>query len=516
MSGLPPHLQGLLAPRAYSHPVQSVQLIQTHISWVLLTGQWAYKIKRPVCYPFVDLRSAEHRAFLCREEVRLNQRFAPELYVGVSRITQSDGQVCMEGGGAVIEHAVKMQQFPPGEVLDRLLDRSAVGTGTEVLAEFGGQLARIHATLPVSTAEQEWGDPDTVRAQLLGNLEQCATAAAVFEDTDSVKALRPALEAALVGAQSLMSVRWHGCVRECHGDLHCANIVRCGARLSAFDCLEFDPALRWMDVAQELATLLADLQARHEPALAAAFLGAYLAQSGDYQACRLLPVYQAHRSLVRAKVMAVNAMNVLEDHGDTTDFQRQYQRHLACARGFLSAHHPRLILMHGVSASGKTWLAQRLAPPLAAVHLSSDRERKRLPDARPAPERYSPEARAQVYEHLASCATDTLAGGFTTIVDATFGTSEQRARFLAVAASVAVPVCVVRCQAPAHLLRARIDARLADHRDLSDANQDVLAGQQRHFEAVSPDEGFTILDVNTADPQSVDSLEHSLASVNSD
>lgn len=516
MSGFPPHLQGLLAPRAYSHAVELVELIQTHISWVLLTGQWAYKIKRPVCYSFVDLRSQEHRAFLCQEEVRLNQRFAPELYMGVSRITQSDGQVRMEGGGTVIEHAVKMRQFPREELLDRLLDKNAVGTGTKALAEFGGHLARIHATLPVTPSDSQWGRPETVRAQLLENLEQCATAAAVFQDTDSVQALRQPLEAALEGALSWMAVRWHGRVRECHGDLHCANIVRRDAQLCAFDCLEFDPALRWMDVAQELATLLADLQARRQPALAAAFLGAYLAQSGDYQACRLLSVYQVHRSLVRAKVMAVNAKNALQEQGDTKDLQRQYQRHIACARGFLSAHRPRLILMHGVSGSGKTWLAQRLAPPLAAVHLSSDRERKRLADAHPAPDRYSPEARAQIYEHLANCATDTLAGGFTTLVDATFGTSEQRARFLAVAASLAVPLYMVRCQAPPELLRARIDARLADHRDPSDANQDVLAWQQRHLEAVSPTEGFTILEVNTADSHSVDAVEHALGTVDSD
>jgi predicted kinase len=332
-----------------------------------------------------------------------------------------------------------------------------------------------------------------------------------------VKGLRPALEASLERAQSWMSVRWHnGRVRECHGDLHCANIVRRGAQLQAFDCLEFDPALRWMDVAQEVATLLADLQARQQQALAAAFLGAYLAQSGDYQACRLLHLYQAHRSLVRAKVMALNAKNILKDHGDTTDSQRRYQRHTDCARGFLAPHRPTLILMHGLSGSGKTWLAQRLAPRLAAVHLSSDRERMRLADSRPTQDKYSPEARAQVYEHLANRATDTLAGGYTTVVDATFASREQRAQFQALAANLAVPACLVQCQAPPELLRARIDERLSAKNDLSEANVDVLAWQERHIESVSPNEGFKILEVNTADPHSVDCLDHSLAALKSE
>ncbi len=512
MSGLPSHLQGLLAAQAYTHPVQSVELIETHISWVLLTGQWAYKIKRPMLYPFIDLRSAERRAFLCQEELRLNQRFSPDLYVGVCPITRSGGQVRMAGAGEVIEYAVKMWQFPREQVLDQLLDSTSVSI--DAVAQFGEYLAGIHAALPVSTAAQEWGRPNIVRVQLLDNLEQCATAAAVLGDTDTVQALRPALEAGLEHAQHWMSVRWlHGRVRECHGDLHCANIVRRSGRLRAFDCLEFDPALRWMDVAQELATLLADLQARRQQTLAAAFLSAYLAQSGDYQSCRLLPLYQAHRSLVRAKIMALNAGNVLQDHGDATDMQRRYQRHVDCARGVLSANAPTLILMHGLSGSGKTWLAQRLAQRLGAVHLSSDRERNRLATLGAAPVRYSPEARAQVYEYLATCATDTLSGGVTTIVDATFGTRAQRATFRALAASLAVPMYLVRCEAPPKVLAARIDQRLRDDHDLSEADLDVLTWQQRHTEPASPEEGFRILDVNTADPHLVSRLYHSLGSL---
>jgi aminoglycoside phosphotransferase family enzyme/predicted kinase len=512
-----------LAPGAYPHAVQSVHLIETHISWVLLTGEWAYKIKRPVRYPFVDLRSAEHRAFLCHEEVRLNKRFAPDLYVSVCPITQSDGEARMEGAGRVIEYAVKMHQFPREEALDRLLETDRVGI--KELAEFGDNLARIHAALPVSTAAQDWGRPEAVRAQILENFEQCATAAAVFDDTGTVNALRHALESSLELAQNWMDVRWqNGRVRECHGDLHCGNIVRRGTQLLAFDCLEFDPALRWVDVAQEVATLLADLRTRSQHPLAAAFLGGYLAQAGDYQACRLLNLYQAHRSLVRAKVMALTAMNIVQDHGDTTDIRREYQRYADCAKGLLSPNHPTLILMNGLSGSGKTWLAQLLAPRLAAVHLSSDLERKRLAGlaeiaplhSRQTQDKYSPEARAQVYQQLASCATDTLAGGYTTIVDATFGSREERAQFKALAANLVIPVCLVHCKAPQELLRARIDERLKLNSDLSEADLQVLDWQERHTEPIAPEEGIRVLEVNTADPLSLEGLNDSLAHLSSE
>ena len=506
MSGLPPDLQGLLAPRAYPHAVQSVVLIETHISWVLLTGEWAYKIKRPVHYPFVDLRSVQHRNFLCQEELRLNKRFAPDVYVSVCPITQLDGEVRVAGSGRVIEHAVKMRQFPREEMLDRLLDSARVLS--EELEEFGHDLARIHAGLPVCAADQDWWRPQTIRGQILENMDQCAAAAVVFNDADAVRALRPALEAALDRAEGVMSERGRtGRIRECHGDLHCANIVRRGSRLLAFDCLEFDPAFRWMDVAQEVATLLADLHARARPALAAAFLGGYLAQAGDYQACRLLNLYQVHRALVRAKVMALNATNVVQDPGEQAALRRQYQHYAQCAKRCLSLGRPSLILMHGLSGSGKSWLAQRLAPSLSAATLCSDLERRRRAGSE---DRYSAGARAQVYQHLANCAMDTLAGGFTTIIDATFGSRAQRAQFQALASKLAVPICLVHCQAPTQVLRARIDERIKRHNDCSEADLKVLEWQERQAEPLTPEEGLKSFEVNTAERLSVESLIHSL------
>ena len=506
MKGLPPPLQGLLAPRAYPHAVQGVELIETHISWVLLTGQWAYKIKRPVCYPFVDLRAAEHRAFLCHEELRLNRRFAAELYIEVCPITESDGEVSMAGAGTVIEQAVKMRQFDRAAVLDQLLDRAEVDAGA--LEEFGAHLAGIHAGLPA--CGEEWGQPASVRAQLLDNLDQCATAAAVFGDRQAVSALRAPLAARLEQVHPWMRQRGQqGRVRECHGDLHSANIVRHHGQLLAFDCLEFEPALRWIDVAQDVATLLADLGSRAQRALAMAFLCGYLRHSGDFQLCRLLDVYQAHRALVRAKVMALNALNQIEEGADTLALQQRYRTHLGYARECLAERHPALVLMHGLSGSGKSWLAHRLTRTLGAVPLSSDVERRRRAEVSAAA-RYSAPARAQVYRHLAEGATDTLAGGFTTLIDATFGAREQRAQFQALAAELAVPVCLVHCQAPPQVLRERVAQRLGQRHEASEADLQVLAWQQRHLHTVAPDEGFTVFTVNTADPESLASLDRSL------
>ena len=309
MSSFPDVLHALLYRRAYPHPVRAVDLIETHISWVLLTGRFAYKIKRPVHYDFVDLRSSEQRRALCHEEVRLNRRFAPELYLEVATIRERKGEARIGGSGRIIEHAVRMREFDRSHELDALLAARRIEPAE--LETFGGELARLHERLPPARAGQEWGEPGAQIAGIKQNAAECAHAAAALGDSATLHALR-GLQANLTAwadsAWPLLARRFAARrVRECHGDLHTGNIVRRGGRLLPFDCLEFDPALRWNDVAGEISFLLVDLEARQRPLHAQAFLAGYLTASGDYQACLLTPVFKAHRALVRAKIMALTA-----------------------------------------------------------------------------------------------------------------------------------------------------------------------------------------------------------------
>jgi uncharacterized protein len=517
-AGLPQALAGLLSPLAYPHPVDRVEIIETHISWVLLAGDFAYKIKRPVCYPFIDLRSPERRRFLCEEELRLNCRFAPELYLEVLPIVRVEGEARVGGEGPVLEHAVRMRRFDRTEELDRLLDTRRVGPAE--LEAFGRSLAAIHARLPVAPEAAPWGRPTEVHSLMLRNFEECAQASTAFGRTEEVLALRGALEGRLAAAASWLAARRAaGHIRECHGDLHSRNVVRMGSRLIAFDCLEFDPALRWIDVADEIALLSSDLIARDRPVCAHAFRGGYLAEGGDYQACRVLKLYQAHRALVRAKVAALSASG----KGDETERDTLCEEHealLNCARTSLEAQRDRpvLLLMCGLSASGKTWLARLLAPRLDAVHLRSDVERKRrtgLGALTPshsglATGLYTPEARDAAYEDLARAAEDALAGGYTAIVDAAFLERAQRRRFAALAHRLGVPLHLVCCEAPPPLLKARITARRRGGRDPSEADESVLQWQMAHREAVIADEGIDTIGVESAD---ADALERILARV---
>ena len=508
LSTFPSHLQALLQPEAYPHPVASVELIETHVSWVLLTGEFAYKIKRPVHYAFIDLRSPEHRAFLCREEVRLNRRFAPDLYLDVQPISLHEGVANLTRRGQIVEQAVRMRQFSRTEELDRLLETNHIEPAE--LEAFGRDLARIHARLPAASRKLRRDWTDALRARVLANAAACLEAADSVGSTPSTAGLDSALSAAFDSAVPLLARRLAaGRVRECHGDLHARNIVRRAGRLCAFDCLEFDPALRWIDVADEIAFLLADLDTRQRPAHAQAFLAGYLAESGDYQACALLPLFKAHRALVCAKVATLAAVS---EDGRTG--AHEFDAYVASARRALGPQAPVLVLMCGLSGSGKSYLAGRLAPRLGAVWLRSDVERKRLAGlgARSKSRSaigsglYSPAATAGVYRHLLQCAGDTLAGGCTTIIDATLARRVDRIGFSRLAARLGVPSCIVHCRAPREILEARIRERQRESDDPSEADLSVLTWQEGRFEAPLPGEAAALLDARSADAGALDPL----------
>ncbi len=515
---LPEALKGLLRAHAYPHPAASIALIETPISWVVLAGQFAYKIKRPVRYPFLDQRSSQRRQWLCEEELRLNRRFAPELYLEVCPIVAGDdgARVCLGATHAqqVLEYAVRMLRFDSEDELDRRLAGGQIAP--ELLETFGRSLADIHATLAAVAADVPWGQAGSVRALLSENLSECAAAAAQFALGERVTALREPLARRLAEASPWMTLRrMSGRVRECHGDLHSRNIVVRDARLVPFDCLEYEPAFRWIDVADEVAFLSSDLAAHGYRRHAHAFLAGYLERSGDYHACRLIKLYEAHRALVRAKVAALTA-GPGRSADERAALGEECERLVAHATAALTAVHPRLVLMSGLSGSGKTWLARQIAARLEAVHLRSDIERKRRAglnalehsDSALSAGLYTGEVSERVYDDLARDAYDALSGGFAVIVDATLLRRADRRRFAELAERAGAAIDLVSCTAPLAVLRERVQARAAAGQDPSEATVDVLEWQRQRFEPIGPQEPFARLEIDTSEPQA---LERALA-----
>ena len=502
----PPLIAGLLRPEAYPHPVvDPVRLVETHISWVLLTGTYAYKVKKPLRLSFLDYSTLDRRRSLCEEEVRLNRRHAPGLYLGVSAIGGRAEAPRVDDAGPPLEYAVRMRQFDAGDELGALLAANAVTAGE--LAALGADIAGLHDRAVRAPPETRFGHADTVNRITLDNFAELRRIPECTTDPAEVERLEESVTAAFERRRSLVHDRRQaGHVRECHGDLHCGNVVRWRGRLTPFDGIEFDAALRFIDVVNDIAFLTMDLAERGRPDLRHAALQAWCESSGDFAGLPLLPYYECYRALVRAKVAALGALQAPTPSEARDAAVTSCRRYLDWATRRLGPRRPAVLLTCGLSGSGKTWLARAIAPELAALHVRSDVERKRLAglaphaDSRSEPDGgiYTLEFNARTYERLERCAVAALAGGENVIVDAAFLRRGERLRFLDLASTANAQAIILHCYAPQAVLRQRVIDRHAARNDASEAGVDVLARQPSYWEGFEERELAHVVEVDTS------------------
>ena len=474
---------------------QPVALVETHISWVLLTERWAYKLKKPVRLPFVDFGTLAARRHFCDEEIRLNRRLAPSLYLDVVPVCGTP-EAPRLGDGEPIEFAVRMRRFPEAALACHLLGAGQLEA--PALARFAERLAAFHAGAEAAPLGSALGAPEQVLRAMSDALEGLAAACGA----ERLQGWR----GWLAGEAGSLHMAWierqrAGAVREGHGDLHLANVVLLDGELTAFDCIEFDPALRWIDVMNDVAFLTMDLKAHGRSDLAHRFLDAWLQHSGDHAGLAVLRAYEVYRALVRARVGLLRAAAV---GARSPAGQPDY---LACAEQLAAANAgvgPRLLITHGLSGSGKSTVAAELLALAGAIRIRSDVERKRLfglaPRQRSAGlglDIYSPEATRRTFERLAACARTALQAGYAVIVDAAFLRRAERLDFRALAAELQVPFSILHCRASEAQLRARVAARHAVQADASEADLAVLARQLASHEALDGEERAMALEVDT-------------------
>ncbi len=502
----PPLIAGLLRAAAYPHPVtEPVGLVETHISWVLLTGAYAYKLKKPLRLSFLDYSTLDRRRSLCEEEVRLNRRHAPDLYLGVSAIGGHADAPRVDDTGRPLEYAVRMRQFEAGDELGALLEADAVTTSE--LATLGADIAGLHDRAAPAPPDTRFGHPETVNRVTLDNFAELRRLPECVAEPAELERLEERVTAAFERRRSLVHDRRDaGRVRECHGDLHCGNVVRWGGRLTPFDGIEFDPALRFIDVVNDIAFLTMDLAERGRPDLRNAALQAWCESTGDFAGLPLLSYYECYRALVRAKVAALGALQAPAPSAARDAAVATCRRYLDWAACRLVPRRPFLLITCGLSGSGKTWLARAIAPPLAALHVRSDVERKRLAglaphqDSRSEPDGgiYTLEFNTRTYERLEHCAAAALAAGESIIVDAAFLRRGERLRFLDLAATANVPSFILHCHAPVAVLRQRVADRQAARSDASEAGVDVLARQPSYWEDFDQRELAHLIEADTS------------------
>ena len=472
-------------------------IVETHISFVLLGGEFAYKIKKAVKLDFLDFTTLERRRFYCGEELRLNQRLAPALYLDVVPITGSADQPVLEGTGTPIEYAVKMRQFDQDGLLSRVLKRGELTP--ERVDEIAAVVAAFHRRAAHAAADAPFGRTAGVMRPVRENIEQLLAGISDGEDRAPLEQLRAWTEGEAARLAPAFERRnQHGFVRECHGDLHLGNIALIDGRVTLFDCIEFSPEMRWIDVMSDVAFLSMDLLDHGRPALASRLLNAYLEATGDYEGLAVLRFYIVYRALVRAKIAALTLAQTPGDRklGRDSKLSDEYRTYLALATAETVPGHRGVFITHGVTGSGKTMRAREIVESAGAIRIRSDVERKRLAGlaagARTASPveggMYSADSSRATYERLAALAGEIVSAGYAVVVDAAFLSRWQRDLLRETAAEHHVPFAIADCAAPESVLRARVKRRLEEGRDASEATIAVLEHQLATAEPLAADE----------------------------
>lgn len=452
--------------------------IDTHISSVVLAGDKAYKIKKPLDLGFLNFTRLDDRRVACEEELRLNRRLAPQIYEAMCAITGHLDRPSFDGEGPTIDWAVRMRRFDP----DAVLSNPAIPLDSALIDRLAEIVARFHARLGSSGAPAAAGSADQVTEPIRENLKRIRASNA----TSVVSSPLARVEAWTSGALNALRAKFDqrladGHVRECHGDLHLGNIALIDGQPVVFDAIEFDAGLRWIDTASDLAFLTMDLHHRDCSALAWRLVDRYLQECGDFGALAVLQLYEVYRAMVRAKVAAIR---LSQDLADRAAVQAECCAYVELADRLSRPRSPALIITHGVSGSGKSVIAAQLPDQLPAVRLRSDVERKRLlgidqnEDAA-ARDGYAQAMTDKTYTRLAELADQVIAAGYIAVVDATFLDAAERRRFAGLASAHQVPFVIIDCDAPVAVLRERIAQRRARPDNVSDAGLDVLEAQRR-------------------------------------
>ncbi len=504
-ASLPSLIEQMLNPSFFPHSVvEPIRLIQTHISYILLTGEYAYKLKKPVNFGFLDFTTLEQRQHFCSEELRLNQRGAPELYLEVLPICQQADSFKLGGDGVIVDYTVKMRQFPDDALLSNLFEQGKLTP--ELVQTLAGVVAEYHAGAETSDYIRSFGEVAQIRQAFDENYAQTEQYIGGPQTQEQFEQTHAYSDRFFSQNQALFASRiQNNCIRACHGDLHLGNVCCWHNQLMLFDCIEFNEPFRFVDVMYDVAFMVMDLQAKQRPDLANVFLNAYIEQTGDWSGLQVLPLYISRQAYVRAKVTSflLNDPAVSPNAKQTaSDTAGMYYR---LAWQSTQAPTGRIFLMSGLSGAGKTTVARQLAGQIGAIHIRSDAVRKHLAGI-PLNQRgdqggqfgsgiYTPEMTQKTYDRLQELALLLAKQGWSVILDAKYDRQALREPVMTQAESNHLAVKILHCTAPLEVLRDRLNARQGD---IADATADLLTDQINATEAFTAVEQTKAIEINTA------------------
>jgi aminoglycoside phosphotransferase family enzyme/predicted kinase len=499
-------IKSLLKTDAYPEAVSSVELIQTHVSWIFLAGDTAYKIKKPVDFGFLNFSTIDRRRFYCHEEVRLNIRLCPDIYLGVVEVRESRGGAAFFGDGPVIDYAVKMRRLPAERMLDRLVERGEV-TAADLRA-VSRVIAAFHHSAATSPAISVYGQRERIMANWEENFTQSAANSQTPLSSQELEVIREWVSSFIEDKAEIFDGRVAGgFIRECDGDIHLENICLTDGRIYIFDCIEFNERFRYCDTAADVAFLLMDLDYHRRHDLTGAVLDEYLAASRDPGLCEMIDFYKLYRAFVRGKVESFRRIDTGIEQKEREQAGIRAAGYFRLARGYLERQRLKttLFITCGLTGSGKSTLAAQLSFELGLTTYNSDRVRKQMVNLPPDTAMripfetgiYSAEASEATYAELLRLAEVELVGGRSVIIDACFIGRDQRFPFNRLAARLGVPYIVLQCSCPDPEQRRRLVERKTAGKGVSDGRLEILELQRNNFQPPDGSEGL-VLNVSTA------------------
>jgi hypothetical protein len=500
-ASIPALIQQMMEPGFYPHPVQEpIQLIQTHISYVLLTGEYAYKVKKPMNFGFLNYSTLEARKHFCQEELRLNQRGAAELYLEVLPITEDEQQYHLGGTGEPVEYVLKMRQFPQDMLLINMFSQGKVDE--KLMVELGRVVAQYHAKAAINDYIRSFGEVAQIRQAFDENYEQTKKYIGKAQTQNQFDETKAYTDNFFAERESLFKNRMTGdFIRECHGDLYMQNICLWHDKILLFDCIEFNEPFRFVDVMYDVAFAVMDFEARGGKDLGNVFLNTYLEQTGDWEGLQVFPLYLSRQAYVRAKVNSF----LLDDPGVPAAVKEESAKTAANyyrqAWEYTKPRQGKLILMSGLSGAGKSTVAKQLARQIGAIHVRSDAVRKHLAgiplEQKGGDEFYTAEWHQKTYQRLLDLGLLLATEGFTVILDAKYDRTSFRGEAIAQTKSRQIPLQIFHCTAPVEVLRQRLQQRTGD---IADATADLLESQQATAEPFTDAEKPYVTIIDTTQP----------------
>lgn len=493
-------------PNFYPHPVEQITKIETHISVVFLTGDYAYKLKKPVDFGFLDFTQIPQRLKFCQKELELNQRTAKDLYLAVISLYENDGIISLKpsrNSQSPIDCILKMRQFNPGHVLGNYLQSHSLSSSQ--ISALASQIADLHLHSKVVEAKSEFGEPEIALKPMLDNFPSLTRFLNSLPNSNqALQSLEKIQKTTLQQFESVKSLlinrKQNGFIRNCHGDLHLDNITLVNDSPMLFDAIEFNDYFSHIDVISDMAFLLVDLDFRGRPELAWVILSYYLHFTQDYSALQILGFYKVYRAMVRAKISALQAEQNSIDSPKYNELKEKTLRYLDLANQLQTKHaKPKIILIQGISGSGKSVLAQRLVKYFDAIIISSDRTRKKLFKIEPTervdldvrPSLYSESMNQKTYETLLNNARLAITSGCNVIIDATFLKKSHRDKFYELAMTLEVECYLLSIHVDERLALESIKHRNLANNDPSDADEKIMQRQMKMIEEPTPKETQT-------------------------